>query len=329
MARKLIAAITVMSALLLFGTTSEATFFDTIVTSGTLNVYQDESREAFVDVDNSGTFSVGDVVIGFTRIDDRISPTGITLGTTTYAIFSQQVTSITGLTGGACTGVGGQCLVSFGATTATGLTLQDFVSGASAGSIIALVTNSSGFTNLITTSSGNVVAPATISMQDYLAHLASGTLEFTAGITQTGDFFHATYFDSDGTLTIAEILALSSSVTGGNFGAGLSIIDNNTSFTFADLVAAAFGPSGAFTSAQLAILQGAFFGFSSLTNAAEWANMLGFEQCASSTTPVPCGFGDNATFGIIPQAVPEPSALLLLGIGLIAIGTVGHRVFKR
>jgi hypothetical protein len=61
-------------------------------------VFQDQSREQFLDLDNSGTISGGDVLRGFVRVDNNNpgGPTGTLAGhSTQYVVFSQTFDPVT------------------------------------------------------------------------------------------------------------------------------------------------------------------------------------------------------------------------------------------
>jgi hypothetical protein len=316
-------------ALLILGSVSigQASTFDTYLTAGTLNTFEDTSREAFVDVDGDGTFNVGDVLVGFVRIENRSDPSAIDLGNTTYIVFSQQIASIDTTTG----------IVTFEATTATGLSLEE-LAGTSAGAMVAVVTttNDTNFGNLIDTAA---VAGGTL--EDYFNLLLgpTSTLELSAGIvdvTAGGDFFNATIdaaaafagcgIDIGDPLVVTTecIENLDSSVTIATFTAGLSIIDNNTAFTFSDTVLAA--GNGDATLAQFAITGGNASGAAgTLPDEFKDASTLTTANQCGETGDIPCGFRDNADFSVIPVAVPEPAAMILFGFGLAALGIYGRR----
>jgi hypothetical protein len=324
---------------------SQATLLDSVLLPGSLNTLEDTSREAYIDVNNDGVFGVGDVITGFVRVEDVLkAPPGSTTptGTTTYVVFSQQVSAINNTTG----------VVDFVATTVNGLQLTQLVSPATGGSIsssaiVAVVTLPAGFGDLITTAPTDLTGNGTITLADYFARLSTGQLELSAGIVNTnplGDFFQAQVVGGalpaavlagipgcNATLPLTSecIDNLPSSITLANFVAGLSIIDNNTSFTFADDISAAGFTTA--TLAQLAITGGNATGASGegptgFDDASELGN---FMQCDNGTVGQgnsPCGFIDNADLSVRPLvATPEPASMLLFGFGLLGLGVYGRK----
>src|SRR5438105_2877704 len=63
-----------------------SSFISSALHYGADTTFEDQSREAFVDVDGGGTFSVGDVMLGFIRFDNQ-SPDGLTIANRIYTIF--------------------------------------------------------------------------------------------------------------------------------------------------------------------------------------------------------------------------------------------------
>jgi hypothetical protein len=308
---------------LVLGTSAlaQAESFSTFLAPNQFNTFEDDSREAFFDTGsgNTGTFGVGDVIVGIVQIEHRSTPSTVSVNNSTYAVFSQQVTSVSGGT------------VQFGATTVAGLTIGDLVPGTSSGAMVALLTSTAaGYsTNLITTAPANQTGTATVTMADYIKFLTNnGTLQMSFG-QGAGDFFTAA-LGGGGAPTTADIVNSGSSITFANFTSALSVLQNNTGFVFADDVACntppgATPPGG--TLAQLCISAGAVDGANG-TNPANFldgSELAALAQCGD-TGSTPCGFIDNADFTVHPtQAVPEPASMILFGFGLAAIGMYGRR----
>src|SRR5215475_5850089 len=115
-------------------TVVQAGFLSSTFVSGTNNLYEDRSREAYVDVNGNKLFDVGDVLFGVYRLDAQTSPNTTNLNNQVYVVFSNQVTAISGN------------VISFGPTTVAGLTLSDLIgSPTPAGSLLAVYDNSSPY----------------------------------------------------------------------------------------------------------------------------------------------------------------------------------------
>ncbi|HDZ62307.1 MAG TPA: hypothetical protein ENH40_04085, partial [Nitrospirae bacterium] len=106
---------------------AQASYGTSVITNGS-NTFEDQSREAYFDVNSDGIFGVGDVLTGFIRIDNKTKPNGLDLDNHIYAIFSQEITSISGTS------------IEYGAVGAgNGLSLSELgVAGAIPSDIIAL-----------------------------------------------------------------------------------------------------------------------------------------------------------------------------------------------
>lgn len=143
-----------------------ATYLSTIFDYSGLNTFEDQSREAFVDVNNDGAVGPGDVMVGFARIDDHfplVGGVGAT-GNRIYAIFSQQIKSVAGTSP--------NLTLEFEPTTTLGLRLSDLgISGAPANAIVAVYSGFTDITDLITSSPGNLTGSSTVNLLDYFAEI--------------------------------------------------------------------------------------------------------------------------------------------------------------
>ena len=195
------------SLLLCFGGAAQAApVLPTLLVPGVQNDLEDQSREAIVDVDGDGVFGVGDVLVGFARLDAITAPAPIDLTNRLYGIFSQQVTSVAPVTAGLTNGI------TFGPTTAAGLTLSEITGdGANAGQMLAVYGDSGGFggLNLLLSSPGDLTTNGTVTLADYFSHiLLTGTLELNATtadlpICAGGDCFDALVTTPAGSLAMA------------------------------------------------------------------------------------------------------------------------------
>jgi len=325
-AKRLAQALAVAGLIGTLGAAHAQTTINNGLVPGVFNLVQDESREAYVDANRNGLFDTGDVIFGYIRISN-FSPAGLNSGNAVYGVFSQQITS---------TGPGGS--INFGATTVAGLTLSALTGvAAPAGSIASFYDSAAGYsTDLITTALGGAT-----SMKNYIDFITSnGTLRLTAGLSRPSDFLVSGASNPAivGGATSAFIGA-PSNVAIASTGGGLTILTNNTNFSYAALVSASTPPG--YTPffidpiAQLGISGGSVSGSgapgaTATPNPQNWLNAdyagFNFQQCLNAAgVDTPCGFIDKNDFGVIPFRVPEPGSLVLVSGALLALGGVGRR----
>ena len=217
-ANRLAKALAAAAALGMFGASQAQTTINNGLTPGAQNLVSDESRETYVDANRNGLFDTGDVIFGYIQIQN-FSPSGALAGNAVYGVFSQQVTSITGTTN-----------INFGATTVAGLTLQALTGNAAApaGSIASFYDNAAGYgTNLITTALGGAT-----SMKDYIDFITgNGTLRLTAGLSRPSDFLVSG--SNFAGAPNSNFINLPSGIQVAATGGGLSVVQNNTNFSYA------------------------------------------------------------------------------------------------
>ena len=312
---KIVGAATLIAALAVGSGPANAQF----IGNGQVNQFEDNSREAFFDTGatNPGTFGVGDVVVGYVRIDQRVAPGAtVVFPDTLYAVFSQQVTSIVGTS------------VQFGTTSVVGLRMGDITGGtASNSSMVALYTNPAGYGALTgSTLPPNQVGGAAITMADYTRFISGGSFLLSAGIVDltavTGDFFSAT-LKSVAPPSTAVIGAAGGGINFASFSAGLSLLQNNTGLAFLDTILTN-GEGANLSLVQLAIVGGNVVGAEDVTtqNFQDGSEFGAFAQCGTTGG---CGFINNADFLVQPLAVPEPASMILFGLGLAGLGAYGRR----
>ena len=329
---KLLAAAS-LAATMLVGVTSlsYAGFLDTVLAPNVINTFNDNSHEAFIDsgTANPGVFGVGDAIVGFVRLEQRQVPSSIPLGNTTYAIFSQQVASFDSTTG----------IATFAPTTVNGLTMSQITGvAAPAGSMVALYTTAAGFTTDMTnTAPPNTVGGATVTLADYFNQIKTGTLELIAGLGGGSNYFAAGVSDQDLVTpgvqapTTTQILNAPAGSQIAVFAAALSVLTNNTGFGFANDVVTnlSFGPTTIIGVGQIGLATGivrSAFGINpnNFLNASDVGGVASYTQCGAT----PCGFVNNVDIVVHPTAVPEPSSMILFGLGLAALGIYGRRFGK-
>lgn len=284
------------------------------LTSGVLNTIEDQDREAYIDANSDGLLSVGDVFIGYVRMDDFL-PKGVASGNQVYGVISNQITAINAVD---------PTLISLGTTTVAGLRLQDLTGDVNAtGGMFAIYDKASAYTtNLISTS-----APGATSMFDDINFiLAGGTLRLVAGLVAADNYLtvdNAPGFA--GGTSNSSFPTLPASITVGNFTGGLDFLYNATGFTFLDTVIT-LDPLTGLKTTQVGIGNGGIRGAAGDGNESVFANAPGYTQCTTTAGNTPCGFVTDADFFVNP--IPEPGSLALLGIALLGLAATRHRAPK-
>jgi hypothetical protein len=329
------------AVLLLLGalsTPAQAGLVDTIV-NGVENTYQDLSRSRLdLTVVGNGTqgLAVGDTVIGFLEIDKQTTP-GATKqpGTATlYVAFSLQIAGFQSSQFGAVTSSNAQTIITFQPTPAANpLSLQSItgvkVPTGTEAVVYDVPNGTPGLTDLLTTNPPKTGAAST--MENYLQHInsnynlelalgATGAISSTNGQSPNNDYLFLQLGQVAGvqltgaTATPNQINALPNSIGFGSLFGGLSVLENNTNFDFAQNVIGQDLKLHQFT-----LQQASENGGNDLANFKNWGPQNLNQQEGTS---------DNASVSFTPSAVvPEPSSMILLSIG--GLGLLGGCYLRR
>jgi len=293
------------------------------LTSGVLNTVEDQDREAYIDVNANGLIDVGDVFIGFVRIDNFL-PAGLDASNQVYGIISNQITG---------TDPGDPNLVTLGVTTHVGLRLQDITGDANtAGGLVAVYDSAAPFTTDLINNS----APGATGIKDDIdLILNEGTLRLVGDLGAADNFLTADVITGFGVGSPNGIfVGLPPSIEFGGFSGGLSVAYNNTAFSYLDAVFV-LDPITGLQTAQIGISGGTFKGAAGdgnegvFTNASQYLDGGGdpFAQCSTVEGSVPCGFTTDADFFVVP--VPEPGSLALLGAALLGFAGLRRRKLNK
>ena len=288
------------------------------LTPGALNTIEDQDREAYIDADNSGTLSLGDVFIGFVRLDNFL-PSGADPGDTVYGVISNQIVAVN---------VGGDpTIFSLGTTTVAGLTLQDLTGDANTTGGMFAIYDGIVAEDLIT----NTIGAADIF--DYIDYITTGDLRLVTGIVSPDNYVMV---DNGPAFPVGTpnftFPLLTASVTTGSFSGGLDILYNDTNFAYLDAVLT-FDALGIPHVTQVGIGNGSVRGAFEDGHEGQFGFAPGYTQCSNTpsgpgTASVPCGFVTDADFFVRPVRIPEPGSLALLGVALLA-GVAVRRGLKK
>jgi len=286
------------------------------LTSGALNTIEDQDREAYIDANGDGLISVGDVFIGVVRIDNFL-PAGLQANNQVYGIISNQIIGFTPL--------GLIQAVALGPTTVAGLTLADLTGDANnTGAMVAVYDAAAPFSQDLI---NNPTGPSMLDMIDLIT--GEGTLRLATGIvdpTAGNDYLTAYVGAGFGVGSPNGIFTVTpTSANFGNYGGGLSVMYNNTAFSFLDNVVTVDLATGLHTT-QLGIANGAFRGAVGDGNEAIFGSVPGQTQCSVADGLAPCGFVTDADFFVSP--VPEPGSLALLGAALLGFAGLRRKAKK-
>ena len=306
-------------ALMMAGPVSAATVNGGL-TGGVLNTLEDQDREAFFDFGPNGTpdgvLGVGDVFVGFVRIDDFL-PSNQPGNDQVYGVISNQIISVD---------ANDPTILNLGVTTQVGLRLEDITGDANAtGGLVAVYDSAVGIGNLIT-------GPVGADLKANTDLISAQTLRLVAGLGTDPDSYlqvnnNAAFGAGVSTAALANV---PTSVTLNSFTGGLEVLFNNTAFTYLDTVVTvdALGNQH-FT--QIGIGNGATRGAIGDGNEGIFTDGSGFgdfNQCIDPDTGgnLQCGFVTDADFFVNP--VSEPGTLALFGAALFGLGVLRRRGAK-
>jgi hypothetical protein len=278
---------------------------------GVLNQYTDQSLEHFFDVNNNGITDVGDVIVGYLRLDARTTPSpGVALGNSVVVPFSLQISAV--LPGGNPLNPIQNAIISLTPTTAAGLTLAT-LTGDAVGANAFFAIYQGNFGDFINNPL-NLTTPAMAAASIQANISGPGDLALVGAAVAASDFLNLQVTNTDFfNGTVASINTIPLGTTVGNINGGLTATVNNTGFTF-DLVPASNPLTVGPDMAQLS--------FTGLLRGAATDPAYGIYG-----NP---GFQNNITFTLQPQPVvvtdiPEPSSVVLMGIGLSAVAGIVWR----
>lgn len=290
------------------GATSVASIFPDDIGNGS-NVFQDQSRENFIDVDGGGTLNKGDVILGFARVDDQNQPPNGPINNQLYVILSQQFAADPTVV--ATVGTKTIYSFSFEPTTAAGLTLSDLLGGLDPGGIsegmFALVQKSTQFSKNLVTEAPNA-APT---MADFLNLLTTeGSLVGVAGIAAgSDDAFNGT----------TGLLESAAGASENDFVKDLTVFTTNPQNfqgvdNLADYEAGLSIIYNAFPQIQYNEVVNSSFGTHQLVASGPVNGALNLPNTFGGTDYFPFAFSDRVDFEFNATVVPEPSSIVAWGL---------------
>jgi hypothetical protein len=298
---------------------------DTVVPN-TLNQYSDLSLERIVFQNGSAGIQVGDQVYGFIQLGQRTIP-GMSAGqvaqflNSSYLAFAETVTAITN----------GGTVLQLGPTNSGPNSLNSILGTSFPVGTLAVVYDVPQGAGLALTNLPGMPPSGGATMNQYLQYInANYNKEIATGFAPGDNSFLQVQLGVIGGVqqTASSVTAAFLNSTGNNgvqfstFSGGLSVLQNNTPFTFSNTI---LGTD--LKVHQIAVTNGAAAGDASDPNYGGSSPNGNFAQPGANSA----GFRDNAAFQFIPQTppptVPEPTTLALFGLG--TLGLAGWRLRRQ
>ena len=337
---------------------TQASIFQNTHVGGVLNVYNDQSYESIFDLaggaDGSeapdGKFGVGDVIVGWLRLDDRSIPSGAPTipDDDLYAVFTQEVSALTkeDLFNGDGDLVSTKYDLTFKPTTVAGLTLEDLVGSLPAGlkgdAAVALYEDVG--INLDSTSPGDVDSDGSLTIFDFIDRIAMGNRDLIAGFGDgvVEDLAGDDFWVGEGTVGVGGLNlfddltvlygAPTNSPSVATFNIGLSVLYADNGVEYLEKVGFPGQPPGASSLHELTITDGDVSGASDkmfdfggadvnpyFFNFTLVAGVVAITEDEDDL--VAYGISDDAVVSIFP--IPEPCSVLiwglLSGLGLVCV----------